>query len=327
MPRLIGAAQTTASGSQSARISTYTSSGSFTALARTTNAWVLALAGGGGGGNAGAAPGGGAGGHLEVPSHPLPQSAVPITIGAGGAGGPPDPTGGFYPLTKGRVGSNTVFGAAAPLTAIGGGGGGRGVSGTPQVGEPGGSGAGGYGPANGGNATSGQGNRGGNANGPSSYVAGGGGAGAAGADVGPPGGEQQGGNGGAGKASSISGSSVTRGGGGGGGSFDGGLHGPNNGNPIGGSGGSGGGGNAGKVSPSFEPFPAYANLSRWTAGGVNLGGGGGGQSGEAGGLSPGGSGGSGTVIINEPAVTFVTGTSSCWDLRQVFRLVKAGDWT
>jgi hypothetical protein len=155
---------------------------------------------------------------------------------------------------------------------------------------------------------------------------GGGGAGAAGADVGPPGGVQVGGNGGAGKASAISGSSVTRGGGGGGGSFDGGLHTGNNGNPIGGLGGSGGGGNGGKVSPTFSPFPGYGNLSRWTAGGVNLGGGGAGQSGEAGGLSPGGTGGSGTVIINEPAVTFVTGTSSCWDLRQVFRAVKAGNW-
>jgi hypothetical protein len=66
---------------------------------------------------------------------------------------------------------------------------------------------------------------------------------------------------------------------------------------------------------------------RWTAGGINLGGGGGGQTSYAGGLTPAAPGGSGTVIVNEPEVNYVTGTSSCWDLRQVFRAVKAGNWT
>jgi hypothetical protein len=38
-------------------------------------------------------------------------------------------------------------------------------------------------------------------------------------------------------------------------------------------------------------------------------------------------GGSGTVIVNEPEVNYVTGTSSCWDLRTVYQKVKAGNWT
>ena len=118
--------------------------------------------------------------------------------------------------------------------------------------------------------------------------------------------------------------------GGGGGSDDGGLYaGTNNGSPQGGLGGSGGGGNGGKVSPSFAPYPGgYGNLSKWTAGGTNLGGGGGGQTSYAvvywnrcctww----------SGTVIVNEPEVNYVTGTSSCWDLRTVYQKVKAGNWT
>jgi hypothetical protein len=55
-----------------------------------------------------------------------------------------DPAGGLEPVTKGQPGNNSVFGAAAPLTAIGGGGGVRGISGTPKAGNPGGSGGGGY---------------------------------------------------------------------------------------------------------------------------------------------------------------------------------------
>ena len=52
MPRLVGAAQTTAAGTQAQQITTFNSSGTFTAQPKTTNAWVLALAGGGGGGGA-----------------------------------------------------------------------------------------------------------------------------------------------------------------------------------------------------------------------------------------------------------------------------------
>jgi hypothetical protein len=38
----------------------------------------------------------------------------------------------------------------------------------------------------------------------------------------------------------------------------------------------------------------------------------------------GGDGGSGVVIVKEAATT---AASSCWDLRTVFRQVKAGNWT
>ena len=326
MPRLIGAVQATTAGTQAQQITTFNSSGTFAAQPRTTNAWVLVLAGGGGGAIGGGS-GGGAGGHLEVPSHPLPLSPVPITVGGGGAGAPSaatfNPPAGPYPRhISGSSGSNSVLGAAAPLTAIGGGGGRIGVSGTPENGNPGGSGGGGYQGGTGGTGTPGQGFAGGNVT--SIGSAGGGGAGAVGDNSTSP--LFIGSNGGAGKASSITGSSVTRGGGGGGASDTGPLYTPN-GNPNGGLGGSGGGGNAGKVSPTFSPFPDYPNVTAWTAGGVNLGGGGGGQTSFAGGLDPAAPGGSGTVIINEPQVDYVDGTSSCWDLRTVFRAVKAGNWT
>jgi len=106
MPRLIGAAQAVTNITQNAVITTFNSSGTFTAATHTTNAWILAVAGGGGAASQGS--GGGAGGHLEVPSHPVPSSGVPVTIGAGGAAGTGDP----FP---GSNGANTVFGAASPL--------------------------------------------------------------------------------------------------------------------------------------------------------------------------------------------------------------------
>ena len=90
MPRLIGAVQTVTTQAQ--QITTFNSSGTFTAQPLTTNAWVLVVAGGGGGA-AVTGTGAGAGGHLEVPSHPLPLSPVPVTVGAGGAAGQFDPAG------------------------------------------------------------------------------------------------------------------------------------------------------------------------------------------------------------------------------------------
>jgi hypothetical protein len=182
MPRLIGATQTLTAGTQAQQITTFNSSGTFAAQPRTTNAWVLVLAGGGGGGIGGGS-GGGAGGHYEVPSHPLPLSPVPITVGGGGAGTPnaatfPPPAGPYPRHISGSSGSNSVFGAAAPLTAIGGGGGRIGVSGTPENGNPGGSGSGGYNGGTGGSGTPGQGFAGGNV--PFTGSAGGGGAGAVG---------------------------------------------------------------------------------------------------------------------------------------------------
>ena len=134
MPRLIGAAQSVTT--QTAKVTTFNSSGTFTAQPLTTNAWVLAVAGGAGGAMQGS--GGGAGGHLEVPSHPVPLSGVPVTIGAGGTGGADGGQGGINVNTRGQNGSNSVFGASSPLTAIGGGGGVRGVSGTPIAGHSGG---------------------------------------------------------------------------------------------------------------------------------------------------------------------------------------------
>ena len=56
------------------------------------------------------------------------------------------------------------------------------------------------------------------------------------------------------------------------------------------------------------------------------GGGGGGIYAYPGATESGGAGGSGIVVIKEPSVDF-TEASSVWDLRTVFRLVKAGDWT
>jgi hypothetical protein len=112
-------------------------------------------------------------------------------------------------------------------------------------------------------------------------------------------------DGGDGVASSITGSSVTRGGGGGGGMY---TTIPGN---IQGLGGAGGGGNG-------NPAPSG---SSGLAGSSNTGGGGGGGSGN---LGLGGNGGSGVVIIKEPEL-FIA--SSCWDLRTVFRQIKAGNWS
>ena len=100
MPRLIGAAQTVTTQAQ--QITTFNSSGTFTAQPLTTNAWVLAVAGGAGGALQGS--GGGAGGHLEVPAHPVPSSGVPVTVGGGGAAGFPGGQGGLNPFMRGTNG-------------------------------------------------------------------------------------------------------------------------------------------------------------------------------------------------------------------------------
>jgi hypothetical protein len=59
------------------------------------------------------------------------------------------------------------------------------------------------------------------------------------------------------------------------------------------------------------------------AGTANTGGGGGASHNNN--TAGGAAGGSGVVIIKEPLIN--QDTSSCWDLRQVFRQVKAGNWT
>jgi hypothetical protein len=57
---------------------------------------------------------------------------------------------------------------------------------------------------------------------------------------------------------------------------------------------------------------------------ANTGGGGAGQSNPSSDVFA-GTGGSGVVIVSEAAVD-QTLASSCWDLRQVYRQIKADDW-
>ena len=114
MPRLIGSAQSVTTQAQ--QITTFNSSGTFTAQPLSYQADILVIAGGGdGAGQLGG--GGGAGGYREISDHPIPTSDVPVTIGAGGTGA--------TSVTRGADGNNTVFGASSPLTSTAGGGGGR----------------------------------------------------------------------------------------------------------------------------------------------------------------------------------------------------------
>ena len=76
---IIGADNTPAS---SKKVTSFTSNGCFNRTA--TTATVITIAGGGGG----SIGGGGAGGVLVTEWHPLPTCAVPVTVGAGGAGAP-----------------------------------------------------------------------------------------------------------------------------------------------------------------------------------------------------------------------------------------------
>ena len=100
---IIGPIQTTA---RSDHQTVFTSSGNYcTPGFGPGTASVLVVAGGGGGGGYGG--GGGAGGYRLINCHPIPGSQVPVTIGAGGAGGKSPSTG-----TRGSTGSNTVFGSS-----------------------------------------------------------------------------------------------------------------------------------------------------------------------------------------------------------------------
>ena len=263
----------------------------------------MVVAGGGGG----AVGGGGAGGFREsksapvsgcwtasplasgTPLGPFNPGAIPVTVGAGGAGNPQPST------CAAASGSNSIF---STITSAGGGGAGTltvpPAPGSPGV--PGGSGGGGGGyssPGSPGNAPPGgtgntppvspaQGTNGGNGSydGPS-HTAGGGGGGATVAGTpapaaGSPDPCASAGPGGAGATNTMSGSPVARAGGGGGGA---------NASPTGGTGGTGGGGGGGAPGPS----------KCGTAGTVNTGGGGGGT--RAGAPRSGGDGGSGVVMI------------------------------
>lgn len=273
---------------------------------------VLIVGGGGGGANA-LGGGGGGGGFVEARNYPVtPGAAIPVVVGAGGAGGNLVPQ--YIP---GNPGLNSSFGS---LIAYGGGAG-AGYANPPQGrGDPsdvgtygnhgfrGGSGGGGGG-SEGQITGAGQGIQGDGTPYPGGAIgwgfpggagwggsprghAGGGGGGAGG--KGGPAKGNGGGDGGPGRASDISGSVVYYAGGGGGGSYA-----PTT--SIAGAGGIGGGGR-GKVGQNPSAFNPGSQLGE--SGGTNTGGGGG-----SGGYprdNGGGAGGPGIVIVryaNETATS------------------------
>jgi len=265
------------------------------------NATVIAAAGGGASGADGGGAGG-AGGLLITACHPLPGSAVPVTIGAGGVGV-------SCTAQRGANGANTVFGAASPLTATGGGGGGSPTPPPNVAGAPGGSGGGGReapsGPPTGnagGSGTACQGNNGGSSGTPGNGAAGaGGGAGGVGQMGVAPSAPTCGVQGGAGldiapylacaaTPYTIPNSGIYSGGGGG---------------RPGGDANSGGGGACGSG-----------------AGTVNTGGGAGA------GAPTGGNGGSGLVVVVEKcqAASGVV-ASGMWQMNTVYQNVKDGNWS
>jgi hypothetical protein len=244
---------------------TFTATGT---LNVTTAGLVDVLVIGGGGGGAYGGGGGGGGGYRSVDSVYLPNGAITITVGAGGAASTSSIT--ASPGTPSSIGSNILATAggggsviAATYTnerysasgASGGGGTGFGGTGVYTLGALGQSGVGNNGGNGFGSATAAQ-----------QASGGGGGAGAAGTNAT----SGVGGNGGSGSSSSITGSSVGRSGGGGGST----RAGSNAGTATDGGGAGGTNGVAG------------------TAGTANTGGGGGG-----GGYASGGNGGSGIVIV------------------------------
>ena len=232
------------------------------------------VVGGGGGGGAG---GGGAGGFLtNLGGTALPVTAgnkVTVTVGAGGAAGTGQLTGG--------TGGNSVFGN---VTALGGGGGGGAPGRLPTNGGSGGGGGYDQNAITRTTGTAGQGNGGGRACcGGYGGGGGGGGAGSAGSDTI---GGNYGGAGGAGLQSSITGTATWYAGGGGGGvnaNCD-----CDMGETYRGLGGQGGGGNGATL--------GYRNGMHFngTSGTANTGGGGGGTDPES---SLAGSGGSGIVVV------------------------------
>lgn len=250
----------------------FTSSGTFTPQTDLSCNYLV-VAGGGGGGYT-RAGGGGGGGYLSASNFSCAiNSALTVTVGAGGVA----------TLTNSTSGSSSTFGS---ITSTGGGGG---SSPADKPGKNGGSGGGGVAGANttdaaaGTASPSGQGFNGGLGSIPAtsnSTGGGGGGAGAAGAD----GANNQGGNGGVGLANSITGSSVYYAGGGGGG-----ADGVNS-SALPGAGGNGGGG-------AGQKWLSVAAV----AGTANRGGGGGGGGGTINVMDGlGANGGSGVVIVRYP---------------------------
>lgn len=108
------------SGGVTQKVSTFTSTGTFTAPSNCSSVQILLVGGGGAGGGgrsgSGQASIGGSGGGGQVLKRTLtvtPGSSYTVTIGAGGSAG--------TPTSAGAVGSDSSFGSLA--TALGGGGG------------------------------------------------------------------------------------------------------------------------------------------------------------------------------------------------------------
>jgi len=124
---IIGADNTPSAAPTAGCVTAVTSTGCYSPTS--TSATVVVVAGGGGAGTGG----GGAGGVVVVTCHPLPGSAIPVTIGAGGAAST---------TVSATNGADSIFGSTTPITAKGGGGAGGSNSG-PHKGKSGGSGGGG----------------------------------------------------------------------------------------------------------------------------------------------------------------------------------------
>jgi len=290
------------------KIHTFTGPGTFTVSNASSTAAnnivsYMVLAGGGGAGNANSG-GGGAGGFREYKgpadsytASPLngnpggtavtvTAQAYPITVGAGGTGGPN--------TSYGQAGTNGNPSVFSTITSTAGGEG-HTFGNYCVSGEPGGSGGGGGGrdgsaptqPAGGtGNTppvSPPQGNNGGDGRRVSTLSAGGGGGGAAGAGTPSPG-NCVAGAGGTAITTSITGSPVTRAGGGGGSAGGGQLFGAGP-----GTGGASGGGGAGAgVSSPNNGIPGSANTGSGAGGGGAV---------YTGVINTGGAGGSGIVVI------------------------------
>jgi hypothetical protein len=154
-----GSVTTYTSGGQDYKVHTFTSTGTFTVESGTATADVLVVAGGGGAGscpasNSNGGGGGGAGGFLFFKNVSLNAGSYSCTVGAGGAAS----SGAHLAAASG---ANSQFGSFT--AAVGGGGVFAGSSGAD--GKSGGSGgAAANNVGTGGSGTSGQGNRGGDAN-------------------------------------------------------------------------------------------------------------------------------------------------------------------
>ena len=311
-------------------VTTFTSSGSFTAQQGTTQVDVLTVAGGGSGGASTSgqimAGGGGAGGFQNLTGQPINSGdRFAVTVGAGGAAAPAPASSNV----QGNDGSDSVWAnPVSPITSTGGGGGGGGEADDTDDGRPGGSGGGAAYAYNAGSVkgdgTSGQGNDGGISS--LLNAGGGGGAGAAGQNGGTATSYEAGGDGGIGSPSTITGTSTYYAGGGGGASYGKGTGTPS---PAGGAGarmfhGQGGDGGGGFGNHSSHPS-AHPSGGASGAGTANTGGGGGGGAGVAPGAvdsdGTGAAGGSGIVIVKEKDKA-----SGVWNMKNQYSSKLKGQW-